>query len=115
MDVKRFDTAAEEASEFVKSLAHPVRLRVLCALAAQECSVTMLAAAAGTSMSAVSRHLALLRKDHIVKSRRERQTIFYALANANVGKIVATMAETFCRTDSQTPVAGQFQPNPQEK
>jgi len=105
MDVKRFNKAAGEASDFIKSLAHPTRLRVLCALATRECSVTMLAAAAGASMSTMSRHLALLRKDHIVKTRRENQTIFYALADANVGKIIAIMAQP----------AKQFSKETQEK
>jgi DNA-binding transcriptional ArsR family regulator len=115
MDVKRSNQSAGEASDFVKSLAHPARLRVLCALAARECSVTMLASAAGASMSNVSRHLALLRKDHIIKARRKSQTIFYALADANVGKIIAIMAEAFCRTDGQASPAEQFHPNQQEK
>ncbi|MGO9389637.1 ArsR/SmtB family transcription factor [Rhodoblastus sp.] len=98
MDVKRFNLAAEEASEFIKSLANPVRLRILCALTAQECSVTMLAEAAGAPMSTISRHLALLRKDRIVKTRRESQTIFYSLADAHVGKLIGFLAETFCPT-----------------
>lgn len=96
MDVKRFDTAAGEASEFVKSLAHPVRLRILCALAAQECSVTFLAETASASMSTISRHLALLRKDRIVKARRARQTIVYSLVDTNVGRLIGILTETFC-------------------
>ncbi len=96
MDVKRFDTAAGEASEFVKSLAHPVRLRILCALAARECSVTVLAEAADASMSTISRHLALLRKDRIVKARRARQTIVYCLSDANVGRLIGILTEAFC-------------------
>ncbi len=102
MDVKRFDQAVLEVSDFMGSLANPTRLRIICALVARECSVTTLAAATGASMSLVSRHLALLRKDHIVKTRRENQTIFYTLADAKVGRIVATLAETFCRSESQT-------------
>lgn len=96
MDVKRFNEVAEEASEFVKSLASPVRLRILCALTAQECSVTMLAEAAGAPQSTISRHLALLRKDHIVKTRRENQTIYYSLSDAHVGKLIGFLAEMFC-------------------
>ncbi len=102
MDVKRFNDAADEASEFVKSLAHPVRLRILCALATQECSVTVLSEMAGASMSTVSRHLALLRKDRIVKARRASQTIVYSLANANVGKLLGLLTETFCGAPQAT-------------
>jgi DNA-binding transcriptional ArsR family regulator len=110
MDVKRFETGAEQASELVKSLAHPVRLRILCALAGKECSVTMLAETAGAGMSTISRHLALLRKDHIVKARRARQTIVYSLSDANIGKIIALLTETFC--DAATSPKSQRKKNP---
>jgi DNA-binding transcriptional ArsR family regulator len=115
MEVKRFDQAAVRVSDFVRSLANPTRLRILCALVTRECSVTILAAATGASMSQVSRHLALLRKDHIVKARRERQTVFYALADDTTGKFVATLAEAFCRRESQTPSPGPFHPHTEEK
>lgn len=95
MDTARFNHAAGEASDFVKSLAQPVRLRIICALATRECSVTMLADSAGVSMSTISRHLALLRKDHIVKARRARQTILYSLSNANVAKLIGILSESF--------------------
>jgi DNA-binding transcriptional ArsR family regulator len=115
MDVKRFNQAAGEASDFLKSLANPTRLRVLCALATRECSVTMLAAAAGASMSTVSRHLALLRRERAVTSRRDNQTIFYALANPNVRKIIATMTEAFCPAERQAQAPGDLSPKPKEK
>ena len=114
MDVKQFDRAAVKVSDFVRSLANPTRLRILCALVARECSVTTLATVTGASMSQVSRHLALLRKDHVVKARRERQTIFYALADDTTGKIVATLAEAFCRRESQTASPEPFHPHPKE-
>jgi ArsR family transcriptional regulator, virulence genes transcriptional regulator len=101
MDVKRFNLAAGAASDFVKSLAQPVRLRIICALATQECSVTMLADSAGVSMSTISRHLALLRKDHIVKARRARQTILYSLSDANVAKLIGILSETFCCVEDE--------------
>ncbi len=72
--------------------------------------MTTLATATGASMSLASRHLTLLRKDNIVKARRERQTIMYALADAKVGKIVSTLTETFCRPDSQAASPDIFTP-----
>ncbi|WP_374544439.1 ArsR/SmtB family transcription factor [Rhodoblastus sp.] len=96
MDVKRFDIAASEASELIKALAHPARLRIVCALAGQECSVTSLAETVGVTISTVSRHLVLLRKDRIVTARRSHQTVFYSLSDENIGKFVIILAETFC-------------------
>jgi DNA-binding transcriptional ArsR family regulator len=96
MDVKQFDLAAAQASDLIKALAHPARLRIVCALSGRECSVTGLAEIAGVPVSAISRHLALLRKDRIVKARRARQTMYYSLGDARIGKFIATLAETFC-------------------
>lgn len=96
MDVKQFDLAAAQASDFVRALAHPARLRIVCALSGRECSVTGLAESAGVPVSAISRHLALLRKDRIVKARRARQTMYYSLGDARIEKFVAILAETFC-------------------
>jgi ArsR family transcriptional regulator, virulence genes transcriptional regulator len=96
MDVKRFDIAAAEASERIKALAHPARLRIVCALAGRERSVTSLAESVGVPISTVSRHLVLLRKDQIVKARRSRQTMFYSLSDETIGRFVAVLAETFC-------------------
>ncbi|HUO53654.1 MAG TPA: metalloregulator ArsR/SmtB family transcription factor [Rhodoblastus sp.] len=101
MDVKhfeltRFDSAADEACDLIKALAHPARLRIVCALSGQECSVTGLAEIAAVPISTISRHLALLRKDRIVKARRARQTVYYSLKDETIGKFVATLAETFC-------------------
>jgi DNA-binding transcriptional ArsR family regulator len=88
MDVKRFTAAAPEISELIKSLASPVRLRILCALTRQEVSVGALAEALGL----------LLRKDRFVSGRRANQTIFYALADVRIAKIIEGLAEEFCKT-----------------
>jgi ArsR family transcriptional regulator, virulence genes transcriptional regulator len=96
MDVKQFDLAAAQASDLIRALAHPARLRIVCARSGRECSVTGLAGIAGVPISAISRHLALLRKDRIVKTRRSRQTMFYSLGDPKIGKFVAVLAETFC-------------------
>jgi ArsR family transcriptional regulator, virulence genes transcriptional regulator len=96
MDVKRFDVAAAKASELIKALAHPARLRIVCALAGQESSVTSLSQTVGIPISTVSRHLMLLRKDRIVKARRFHQSMFYSLGDESIMKLVAVLAETFC-------------------
>ncbi len=96
MDVKRFELAAAQASGIVKALAHPARLRIVCALVGSEICVNGLADIAGVSASTVSRHLTLLRKDRVVKARRERQTMVYSLRDDRIGKFVTILAEIFC-------------------
>jgi ArsR family transcriptional regulator, virulence genes transcriptional regulator len=96
MDVKRFDNAATQASDLIGALAHPGRLRIVCALAEGERSVTGLAEITGAPVATISRHLAMLRKDRVVKARRARQTVYYSLCDARVGRFVAALAENFC-------------------
>jgi DNA-binding transcriptional ArsR family regulator len=96
MDVKAFAASAPEMSEFVKSLANPVRLRILCALSARELSVGALSAAIGVSMPTMSQHLALLRKDRLVSCRRANQSVVYALADAKVASVIRGLTKEFC-------------------
>ncbi|MGO9392348.1 ArsR/SmtB family transcription factor [Rhodoblastus sp.] len=96
MDVKRLNDAAEEASDFLKALAAPGRLRLLCLLSTGEHSVTALAEAMGAPQPTVSRHLALLKKDRIVASRSRGTTRFYRLADMRVEMLMRVLSERFC-------------------
>jgi ArsR family transcriptional regulator, virulence genes transcriptional regulator len=88
--------AAEQASEFLKSLANPVRLRILCLLAQGESPVGDIAGKLSARQSLISQHLALLRKDGLVRARRDGQTIRYALADARAEKLIGVLYESFC-------------------
>jgi DNA-binding transcriptional ArsR family regulator len=96
MDVKRLNDSAEEAADFLKALAAPGRLRVLCLLSSGEHSVTALAEAMGAPQPTVSRHLTLLKKDGIVASRSSGATRFYRLADVRVEKLMRLLYESFC-------------------
>ncbi len=87
---------AAEAESCLKALANRRRLMVLCELHKGEHSVTKLQEAVGLSQSSLSQHLARLRGDKLVKTRRESQTIFYSLANQNVSRIIGLLYEMFC-------------------
>ncbi len=96
-------TAADQASELLKSLANRHRLLILCQLLEGERSVGEMVAFLGIRDSAVSQHLALLRKDGLVVSRREGQTIRYSIASAPAQEIVATLARIYC---APAPICG---------
>lgn len=87
---------AAEAESFLKALANRHRLMVLCELHKGEHSVTRLLETVGLSQSSLSQHLARLREDGLVKTRRESQTIFYSLANQNVSRVIGLLYELFC-------------------
>jgi DNA-binding transcriptional ArsR family regulator len=95
-DADALSAAADEASEFLKSLANPVRLRILCSIMGREASVGELAEQLGVRQSVASQHLALLRKDGLVKARREGQTIWYVLADERVVRVMEVLQQTFC-------------------
>jgi len=65
-------------------------------LAERETTVGELADALGVRQSVVSQHLALLRKDDFVKTRREGQLIWYALADERVIAIMRALHDAFC-------------------
>ena len=101
MDVADFDPvafaqSASRASALLRLLANEKRLLVLCRLADGELSVGTLQASVGLSQSALSQHLALLREQGIVATRRERQTIYYRIADPATLRVMQTLAELFC-------------------
>ena len=90
---------AQEASALMKSLANPSRLLVLCALVTREHTVGELEALTGLSQSAVSQHLARLRDEQIVATRRDAQRVFYSLENPGVQAVLETMHGLYCADD----------------
>ena len=87
---------AQEASALMKSLANPSRLLVLCALVTREHTVGELEELTGLSQSAVSQHLARLRDEKIVATRRDAQRVFYSLENPGVQAVLETMHGLYC-------------------
>jgi len=90
---------AETAAEFLKLMANSHRLMILCHLLDQELSVSELNEHLPLSQSALSQHLAVLRKGELVQTRREQQTIYYSLASPEVHAVMAELYEQFCRPD----------------
>ena len=91
---------AEQAAQFLKLMANPHRLMVLCHLLDQELSVGELNEHLPLSQSALSQHLAVLRNSGLVTTRREQQTIFYSLASGKVHAVMEVLYEQFCRPDT---------------
>jgi ArsR family transcriptional regulator, virulence genes transcriptional regulator len=89
------ETAAEVA-ELMKVLANPKRLLILCQLVEGERSVGELARLLDMREQAMSQQLALLRKDGLVTTRREGQTIHYALARGDIARLLDFLYRTYC-------------------
>src|SRR6516165_7539329 len=88
---------AHEAARLLKLLANEKRLVILCFLATRgEMPVGALVEALGLSQSALSQHLAKLRRDGLVLFRRESQTLHYRLADPRVMRVLGVLQEIFC-------------------
>ncbi|QYK40641.1 MAG: helix-turn-helix transcriptional regulator [Paracoccaceae bacterium] len=87
---------AAEAAAFLKALSHEGRLMILCHLAQGERSVTELETLLEQRQSAVSQQLARLRLEGLVTCRREGKTIYYAIRDPKVGRIITTLHDMFC-------------------
>ncbi len=86
---------AKRASRLLKAIGNERRLMVLCHLADGEKSVGALEHLVGLSQSALSQHLARLRRDHIVRTRRSAQTIYYSLATDAPLGLLQSLHELF--------------------
>lgn len=87
---------AGEASKLLKALANERRLQVLCLLATGERSVGEMNALLELSQPALSQHLAVLREEGVVDTRREAQTIYYSLAPGPARTVMETLHGIFC-------------------
>ena len=95
-----FDSLAEHAdtaSNLLKSLANEKRLMILCSLAHGELSVGSLNKRINLSQSALSQHLAKLRDEGMVSTRRESQTIYYSLASEETRQVIELLHKLYCR------------------
>lgn len=97
MKFEKFVGKTTEASEMLKLLANEKRLLILCKLAeSEETSVTELSKFVKLSQSALSQHLAKMRENNIITTRREAQNIYYRIRNPDVAKIMETLREIYC-------------------
>lgn len=81
----------DEASALLKAIANDNRLRILCLLDGTELSVTELNQRLSLSQSALSQHLAILRRENLVSTRRESQTIYYSLHGERARTLIAAL------------------------
>jgi DNA-binding transcriptional ArsR family regulator len=98
-DMAQMDEAADKASALMKTLGHKGRLLILCQLASGEKSVGQLAESLDIPQSPLSQHLSRMRKEGLVGTRREAQTIFYSLQADEAGKIIECLYGLYCADD----------------
>lgn len=96
IDLADFESRAGEAATLLRALGNEKRLMVLCRLKDGECSVGELLPHTGLSQSALSQHLAKLREEGVVATRRDGQAIFYRIADPSALQLILTLADIYC-------------------
>lgn len=97
MQIEEMQTQAGKAVSLLKALANEHRLLILCHLQAQELSVGELNERLGLSQSALSQHLAVLRRDELVATRKCAQTVYYSLKSDEVRSIIGVLHQLYCQ------------------
>lgn len=99
LPLEKLQEKAQRASLLLKAMSNEHRLLILCQLLKGERSVGELERIVGLSQSALSQHLARLRRDELVKTRRSAQTIFYSLNGREVPAVIDTLYNLYCGND----------------
>ena len=87
---------ASHACELLKAMANEWRLMILCQLSEGEKTVSELQGMLGLSQSALSQHLAVLRREKIVRARKHAQSVSYSLSGDEATRVMETLHDLFC-------------------
>nr|WP_295834733.1 metalloregulator ArsR/SmtB family transcription factor [uncultured Azospirillum sp.] len=96
MKIEDLQANARRASALLKAMCNERRLLILCHLSQGERSVGELEDLVGLSQSALSQHLARLRNDNLVRTRRSAQNIYYSLNGHEAQTIMTTLHGLYC-------------------
>ncbi|MGN7437000.1 MAG: metalloregulator ArsR/SmtB family transcription factor [Alcanivorax sp.] len=99
MDIEEIEENITIAARLLKSLSNEKRLLIVCTLFKGERSVGELEEIVGLSQSALSQHLARLRRDKVVNTRREAQTIFYSLHDEAANRVLECLYTIYCQEE----------------
>ncbi len=87
---------AGAAATLLRTLANRHRLQVLCALSDGELAVGEINGRVRLSQSALSQHLAVLRAEGLVATRRAAQTIYYRMVPGPALEVMRVVQGIFC-------------------
>ncbi|RPI90421.1 MAG: ArsR family transcriptional regulator [Spirochaetales bacterium] len=90
------DDQVNLTSEILKSIAHPIRLKILCFLMEGEKTVGEIEKEFGSSISNISQHLTVLRKIHMVNRRKEANFMFYSVKDPKIAELLGTLKQLYC-------------------
>lgn len=96
MNLQEMRKNSAKAAQLLKAISNERRLLILCYLLEGEMSVGDMNDRLELSQSALSQHLALLRRHQLVKTRKEAQTVFYRIESGEVKAVLRVLHDLYC-------------------
>jgi len=93
------DHDVDNVAGLLKTMAHPLRLKILCLLQDKEMTVGQLRDEVKTTNANVSQHLTILRNKDIISFRKDANFIFNKIADPRIIELMSTMKGIFCPND----------------
>lgn len=90
------DAHVKNVAAMLKTMSHPIRLKILCLLQEKEMAVGDIREEVKTTNANVSQHLSILRNQGIVSSRKDANFIYNKIEDKRVLELIAKMRELFC-------------------
>jgi len=95
------DDQVDELAVLLKSISHPIRLKILCLLQDRELTVSEIREEVETSGANISQHLNIMRNQGIIGSRKEANFIYNNIADQRIIELMKTMKQLFCTITSK--------------
>jgi ArsR family transcriptional regulator len=90
------DEDVEHVAALLKTMAHPIRMRILCLLQDKEMTVGELRNEVKTTNANVSQHLTIMRNKNIISSRKEANFIYNRIGDPRIVELISNMKDLFC-------------------
>ncbi|MCI5158505.1 MAG: ArsR family transcriptional regulator [Candidatus Electrothrix sp. AUS1_2] len=90
------DHHIDSLAVLLKSISHPIRLKILCLLQDKELTVSEIREEVATSGANISQHLNIMRNQGIIASRKEANFIYNRIADERIIELMKTMKQLFC-------------------
>ncbi len=91
------DDHIKNIAALLKTMSHPIRLKILCLLQEQELAVGDIREEVQTTNANVSQHLSILRNQGIISSRKDANFIYNKIEDKRVLDLIAKMRDLFCK------------------
>ncbi len=92
----------EDLALLLKSISHPIRLKILCLLQDRELSVSEIRAAVETSGANITQHLNILRNQGVIDFRKDANFIYNRIADERIIELMKTLQQLFCSASSDS-------------